>query len=147
MSQLAKPKPTERNYEVGRGKPPKKGQFPKGVSGNPGGPKVGSRRSRTFDDILNERLNVKMKAKPVKMTRREVGYRQIGAKIEQGDHRAIQIMIEHDRRKDAGEASPDPFTFDPDLRREMLREYEKEIAARQGRHRPRPPKGKSENGR
>ena len=125
-----KTKPKDRNYEVGRGKPPKEHQFSLGTSGNPAGPKVGSRRSRSFDDILNERVTVKVKGKPTRMSRREVGYRQLGRKIEEGDHRATQIMIEHDRRKDAGEPNPDPFTFDPELRRATLGKYEDEVAER-----------------
>ena len=33
-----KTKPKDRNYEVGRGKPPKEHQFSLGTSGNPAGP-------------------------------------------------------------------------------------------------------------
>ena len=45
---MTKKRNTSRDYEVGRGKPPKAHQFVKGRSGNPGGRKKGSQCLKTI---------------------------------------------------------------------------------------------------
>lgn len=139
MSKTYKQPDGQGGYKVGKGKPPVEGQIPPGVSGNPAGPKKGSRKKRLFDDILSETLMVKLKGKSVKMTRREVGLRQLGGKIEQGDHKSICLMLEHDRRIAAGEQAPDPFTFDPEFRDSILQEFADEVRQRESAPPDQPP--------
>lgn len=56
-------------YDVGRGKPPKKTQFPKGVSGNPNGrPPKKPDLYTELTAVLNEKVTVTIEGEPQRVT-------------------------------------------------------------------------------
>jgi hypothetical protein len=84
----------EPQYEVGYGKPPKSGQFPKGKSGNPKGRPKGSKNLASI--VLRE------SRQPVRVTgprgtrtvtKLEATVMQIGTKAAQGEFRARREFI------------------------------------------------------
>ena len=78
------------SYDVGRGKPPKSGQFEKGISGNPEGRPKRKREPVDVVAILNESLEVKTSGGRKKMPAFEVGVRQLVQRgLKQGNLSAI----------------------------------------------------------
>ena len=120
------------DYEVGRGKPPKHSQYPKGVSGNPNGRPPGRLRpDPTLSEILDERVvGTGPDGRRRSMTKREIVLRKLVKKASDGDHRSIIAVNEYDRRRDMGEENPDAFEFDPELRVSLLEEYDQEVMQR-----------------
>jgi Family of unknown function (DUF5681) len=81
-------------YEVGYRKPPKSGQFQKGVSANPKGRPKGSKNLATV--VLKEsrqfvRINGPRGQR--KVTKLEAGVMQLGNKSAQGDLRALREFL------------------------------------------------------
>lgn len=86
---------SDKDYEVGYGRPPKAGQFKKGQSGNPKGRKKGARGLKT--DVkaeLNERVVITENGKPRKLTKQQLMVKQLAAKASSGDIRAIRILTD-----------------------------------------------------
>lgn len=78
------------DYAVGYGKPPKKGQFKPGQSGNPKGrPKACKNFSTVLVNELSERLTVKEGGKTRRLTKMEAVTKQLVAKALKGDARAL----------------------------------------------------------
>lgn len=135
---MAKPKkqkkvidPESLPYEVGKFKPPKSGQFPKGTSGNPSGKsKTPKRKEKTQEDYYSEVVARQLPdGTIVEMTRREMAYDNNSRLAAKGDHKAFKILLEHDRRKEAGETDPDPLIFDEGLRKELIAQLNAENEA------------------
>ena len=105
------------DYEVGRGKPPKHSQYPKGVSGNPNGRPPGRKKpDPTLSDILEERVVATgPDGRRRSMSKREIIQRKLVKKAADGDHRSIMAVEEYGRRRELGETNPDPFVIDPEL--------------------------------
>lgn len=81
---------TDRDYEVGYGRPPKHSQFKKGQSGNPKGRKKGARGLKTdLRAELSERIEVTESGKVLKLTKQRLMVKQLAAKALKGDVRAI----------------------------------------------------------
>lgn len=87
------------DYEVGYGRPPKSGQFKKGLSGNPSGrPK----KLLDFDSVLMRELNLPMvfheNGRRKKMTRFVITAKQMANKAASGDLRAARFVAERSQR-------------------------------------------------
>ncbi|WP_171188236.1 DUF5681 domain-containing protein [Ruegeria sp. HKCCC2117] len=86
---------SDKDYEVGHGRPPKHTQFKKGQSGNPKGRKKGARGLKTdLRAELNERVEVKEQGKVVRMTKQQLMVKQFAAKAIKGDVRAISKLVD-----------------------------------------------------
>ena len=99
-------------YEVGYGRPPKSGQFKKGLSGNPTGRPKGSKNLATV--VLKEarqlvRVNGPRGSR--KVTKLEAALMQMGNKAAQGDLRASREFIHLVRcSEEAANTRADPLT-------------------------------------
>jgi Family of unknown function (DUF5681) len=84
----------EREYTVGKGKPPLHTRFQKGQSGNPKGHRKGSRNVATLlEQALNERVFVTENGKRKTITKLEAMLKQLANKAASGDHRAIKLLM------------------------------------------------------
>ena len=82
------------DYDVGYGKPPKKGQFKPGRSGNPKGrPKGCKNFSTVLVNELSERLTVKEGGKTRRLTKMEAVTKQLVSKALKGDARALGELL------------------------------------------------------
>jgi hypothetical protein len=86
--------PTERQYTVGKGKPPEHTRFQKGQSGNPRGRRKGSKNVATLlEQVLNERVVVTENGKRKRITKLQAMLKQLANKAASGDHRAIKLLM------------------------------------------------------
>ncbi len=82
------------DYKVGYGKPPKKGQFEKGKSGNPKGRPKESRNLKTdLIEVLHGKVMVKEGGKELKLTKQQALLRRMMADALQGNHRAQTLLL------------------------------------------------------
>ena len=82
------------DYEIGFGKPPKAHQFPKGVSGNPGGRKKGSRGLKTdLNAELSSVLTISINKQPVSGTKQRLMLKSLATRAAAGDVRAAALLI------------------------------------------------------
>lgn len=92
--------------EVGYGKPPRKHQFKKGVSGIPSGRRV---RSKSFDALLDQQLDKKVSlslgGRKVRVPLREAVLMKVASDALNGKVRAQEMLLKHMRER----AKPDPF--------------------------------------
>jgi hypothetical protein len=80
--------------ETGYGKPPKRTQFQKGVSGNPKGRPKGSQNLATlFRKITYEKVRVNGPRGPRWMTKLEAGITQLANRAATGDPKATRELI------------------------------------------------------
>lgn len=85
----------ERDYEVGYGKPPKATRFQKGKSGNPRGPKKGSRGlKKDLHKALSARHSIKVDGKVMKGTTQEMALFTLAKRAGTGDVRATRELVE-----------------------------------------------------
>lgn len=98
--------PSEREYDVGFGKPPKHTRFKPGQSGNPNGrrKKKGSSVGATINDAFAERVTVTINGKPQTLTKKELVVEQLIAKILKGNLKALKKLL---KIRDHVEASGD----------------------------------------
>lgn len=86
--------PTERQYIVGKGKPPEHTRFQKGQSGNPTGRRKGSKNVATLlEQVLNERVVVTENGKRKRITKLQAMLKQLANQAASGDHRAIKQLM------------------------------------------------------
>jgi len=107
-------------YEVGRGKPPKRTQFKKGRSGNPKGRPKGSKNLATiFESVLAGRMRVTLGGETRTLSRKDVAVFQLVTQAIQGDQRALfklfDLIGEFERRQAANQA-PEYDITDADLK-------------------------------
>lgn len=83
------------DYEVGYGRPPKHSRFRKGQSGNPRGPKKGSRALKTdLDQALKATLTITVGGKKRKGTTQALAMFALAAKAATGDLRAARLLAD-----------------------------------------------------
>jgi Family of unknown function (DUF5681) len=86
--------PTDRQYMVGKGKPPEHTRFQKGQSGNPTGRRKGSKNVATLlEQVLNERVVVTENGKRKRITKLHAMLKQLANQAASGDHRAIKQLM------------------------------------------------------
>jgi hypothetical protein len=84
----------EREYAVGKGKPPQHTRFQTGRSGNPTGRRRGSKNVATLlEQVLNERVIVTENGKRRTITKLEAMLKQLANKAASGDLRATKLLI------------------------------------------------------
>ncbi len=87
---------SDRDYEVGYGKPPIHTQFKKGQSGCPsGGRKKQKSASDRLDAILAEKMSVTEGGKTARMQKEEIFLRQFVSRAISGDKQASRAMLEY----------------------------------------------------
>lgn len=87
--------PDEEDYEVGYGRPPKHSRFPKGVSGNPKGPKKGSRALKTdLDEALRATLTINVNGKKKRGTTQALSMYALAIRAATGDLRANKQLVD-----------------------------------------------------
>jgi hypothetical protein len=83
------------NYDVGYGKPPKHSQWRKGQSGNPRGPKKGSRALKTdLDEALNATLSITVGGKKRRGTTQALTMYALAIRSATGDLRASKQLTD-----------------------------------------------------
>ena len=86
--------PSNDDYEIGYGKPPKATRFRKGVSGNPTGRPKGSRSiSSILAKLGRERVKVTTNGKTRTMTKLEVVFTQLNNQAASGNLKAIRELL------------------------------------------------------
>ena len=106
---------TQRDYEVGYGKPPRHTRFKPGRSGNPRGRPSGSKNLATvLSDALNELVIVAEDGRRRKITKRQAIIKQLVNRSAKADLRATKILIDiiQDIERRTEPASPET-SFSP----------------------------------
>lgn len=86
--------PSNNDYEIGYGKPPKATRFRKGVSGNPTGRPKGSRSiASILSKLGRERVKVTTNGKTRSMTKLEVVFTQLNNQAASGNLKAIRELL------------------------------------------------------
>lgn len=80
-----------KDYEVGRGRPPRHSQFKSGGPGGPGRPKGSKNRATLFTEAFDSPRPVTVEGRRRRMTAQELGYRQLAMLVAKGDLRAINL--------------------------------------------------------
>lgn len=84
----------KRDYEVGKGKPPKDRRFAKGKSGNPKGRPKGSKNFGTeLEDVLNAKVAVTEDGFKKRVTSRKATLMRLREKALKGDVRAMDRYL------------------------------------------------------
>ncbi len=81
-------------YDVGYKKPPKKGQFKPGESGNPAGRPKGTKNLKTdLQEEMSEKISVMERGNQVTYTKQQALVKTLSTKALKGDLRAINTLI------------------------------------------------------
>ena len=106
---------TNKNYEVGFGKPPSHSRFIKGKSGNPKGRPKGSKNLATiFHKIGNERVTVTENGRSRAVTKKEAIVLQLTNKALSGNLPAMREHFRFTQLCEAAEQPPSPDQQDAD---------------------------------
>lgn len=85
----------EKDYEIGYRKPPRATQWPKGTSGNPRGPKKGSRGlKKDLHKALGLPHSIRVDGRTVRGTTQEMAMYTLAKRAGTGDLRAIREMVD-----------------------------------------------------
>jgi hypothetical protein len=90
-----KPRPGDLDY-VGYKHPPKKSQFQKGKSGNPGGRPSAAKPGKDVTDYeraFSKKVGVSLNGKRVSRTRRELGYEGFADAVARRDPTALKLFF------------------------------------------------------
>jgi hypothetical protein len=85
----------KRDYDFGYGRPPKHTRWPKGKSGNPNGPRKGSRALKTdLDEALRATLTITVGGKKRRGTTQGLTMYALAIKSATGDLRAAKLLAD-----------------------------------------------------
>lgn len=85
----------ERDYAVGRGRPPQHSRFEKGQSGNPAGRPRGARSLQTVMlDELRSQVTAKEDGRSVRVSKGQLLMKSLIAKAVAGDMKAASLVLE-----------------------------------------------------
>jgi len=100
----------EKNYKVGRGRPPLRTRFKKGQSGNPGGCRGKKKLPALLADPLSETVFVTIDGERRQITKREANVNQLVNKSTTADLRATKMLFDmmKEAEQKAGVAAPAP---------------------------------------
>lgn len=134
------------DYEVGYGKPPKHTQWPPGRSGNPGGPKKGSRGlKKDLHKALEARHSIRVNGKVVKGTSQELALYALATRAAAGDIRAIRQLIDVTLQVFGPEDRGRERNVLPKQDQELLDRLLDDMGPERGDHRPDDPAGQPED--
>jgi hypothetical protein len=89
-------------YDVGYGRPPRNRQFTKGKSGNPKGrPKGSFNFSSLIERELNEKVTVNENGTRKRISKKAAIAKQLVNRAAGGDHKAIPVLLNEERSRDA----------------------------------------------
>ena len=125
-----------KKYEVGRGKPPKAHQFPKGTSGNLRGRPKGSRNFSTdVKDTLKEPVRLTKGGKRKTVSTQHATLLRLREKALSGDARALDRMIDLARTYNDEEIAEEAAKLSLNDA-ELLEAYEERVLRRAGKAQP-----------
>jgi hypothetical protein len=83
-----------KDYEVGKGKPPKHSQFKKGQSGNPGGrPRKSRNMTSIVEDELSQKVKISENGRTRLLTKRQLVVKRLVADSIAGKPRSTILLI------------------------------------------------------
>jgi hypothetical protein len=135
-----------RDYDVGYGKPPKHSRWKSGQSGNPRGPKKGSRGiRRDLHKALEARHSIRVNGKVVKGTSQELALYALATRAAAGDIRAIRQLIDVTLQVFGPEDRGRERNVLPKQDQELLDRLLDDMGPERGDDRPDDPAGQSED--
>lgn len=112
---------SDRSYDVGYGKPPKKSRFQKGQSGNPRGrPKGSLNVAAALERELNQLVTIKENGITRHITKFQAAIKQITNKAASGDTKAIQFLINLLNISNGGALGDAPLTVPTEADRAVM---------------------------
>jgi hypothetical protein len=116
--------PSGRNYEVGKGRPPKATRWQSGQSGNPNGRPKGSKNAATMAQAeLKRRVTATVSGKKRQLTVADIAYRRLGDKAMIGDQKAFGFLLMLANHVDPTDAKPAENSTTPEQDLEIIADY------------------------
>lgn len=113
----------KKNYEVGKGKPPKEHQFPLGKSGNPKGRPKGSKNvQHVLSKILGEKITVTDAGKKMAVDKLEGAMRVLVNKSFEGSPSSLKLLLEVIDYAGGPDQSPAENPFTDEDHAELMKE-------------------------
>lgn len=106
---------TSNDYEIGKGKPPKKNQFKPGQSGNPKGRPKGSKNvHQVLSKILKEKITITDAGKKMVVEKLEGAMRVLVNKSFEGRPQSLKLLTDMLKDADSGDQTSTERSFNDD---------------------------------